>query len=156
MDDLQTTSAETRLFPVTESHRDTILTPKSLFESLNLRFNLDVAAAIDGDFVPAKHRYTVNDDGLTLPWSGRVWMNPPYSKPEPWVDKFIQHANGIALLPISRSHWQIRLWQKADGICLMDHLFSFHEHSGFPFQVHLAAFGGECVEALGRLGHVRR
>ena len=30
-------------------------------------------------------------DGLQLPWHGRVWMNPPYSKDllAPFVDKLI-------------------------------------------------------------------
>ena len=153
---MTTLSMTNRLFNVDGRATDNVLTPRSLFEALTIRFDLDVAASVDGDFVPADRRFTVEDDGLIQPWSGRVWMNPPYSKPQPWVDKFIQHSHGIALLPISRSHWQIRLWQEADGICLMDHLFSFHDHSSFPFQVHLAAFGEECVEALSRLGRVRR
>jgi phage N-6-adenine-methyltransferase len=31
--------------------------------------------------VGAAHYFTAADDGLTLDWYGRVWLNPPYSQP---------------------------------------------------------------------------
>lgn len=61
-------------------------------------------------WIPAKARFTVVDDGLSQPWKGRVWMNPPYSKLTPWVDRFMAHGNGIALLPFSNSAWWRKLW----------------------------------------------
>ena len=27
------------------------------------------------------------DDGLAAAWSGRIWLNPPYSDPRPWAEK---------------------------------------------------------------------
>jgi ParB family chromosome partitioning protein len=36
------------------------------------------------ELVQAAVYYTKDDDGLTRPWSGRVWMNPPYSKGLIW------------------------------------------------------------------------
>ena len=30
--------------------------------------------------VQAKQFYTIEDDGLTKPWYGRVWLNPPYGR----------------------------------------------------------------------------
>ena len=92
-------------------------TPKYLFAEMALEFDLDVAAPIGGvAWIPAKHYYTQNDDALTKDWFGLVWMNPPYSKPAPWVDKFIDHANGLALLPMSKSAWSLKLWNSADAI----------------------------------------
>jgi hypothetical protein len=38
------------------------------------------------------------DCGLTAEWSGRVWLNPPYSNVHEWLDKMIEHGNGIALV----------------------------------------------------------
>jgi phage N-6-adenine-methyltransferase len=41
--------------------------------------------------IEAKHYLTKQDDALSHPWFGRVWMNPPYSMPkiERFIDKLI-------------------------------------------------------------------
>lgn len=48
----------------------------------------------------AKIMYNKSDDGLTKEWAGRVWLNPPYSRPliGQFVRKLAEHGNGIALL----------------------------------------------------------
>ena len=59
-------------------------TPRLIFETMGLQFDLDVAAPITGSpWVGASNFYSIEDDGLAQPWSGKVWMNPPYSKPSP-------------------------------------------------------------------------
>ena len=39
------------------------------------------SSEIANQIIQAKAYYTIQDDGLTKPWAGRVWMNPPYSQP---------------------------------------------------------------------------
>ena len=47
--------------------------------------DLDVAAAPRNAKAP--RFYTREDDGLTQPWRGQVWCNPPYSDCGAWVRK---------------------------------------------------------------------
>lgn len=49
------------------------------------KFTLDVAAAEHNAKAPKF--YTREDDGLSQPWTGVVWCNPPYSDCGAWVRK---------------------------------------------------------------------
>lgn len=74
-------------------------TPKEVIDSLG-QFDLDPCAPIVPLWRTATVMYNKNDDGLVQEWSGRVWLNPPYSRPliELFVRKLATHGNGIALL----------------------------------------------------------
>lgn len=83
-------------------------TPWPIVRQLEMEFgvfDLDPCCVPDTAKVP--RYYTEDDDGLALPWFGRVFLNPPYSKPAPWLEKAIAETRSrstalvIALLPVA-------------------------------------------------------
>ena len=140
---------------------DQHFTPKWVFEALNLEFDLDVASSDLNTFVPAKRKLTETDNGLTSHWTGLVWMNPPYSKPAPWIDKFIVHNNGIALIPITRGKWWDRVWESNGLIVPTPYNFKFERPDGvkrdITFRTMFWALGQQAKTALiqSNLGKVR-
>lgn len=75
-------------------------TPPEIFDAMNTTFDLDVATIKYGLYwIPAKHHYYKELDGLKQKWFGFVWCNPPYgNQTEQWLEKFVKHNNGIALV----------------------------------------------------------
>lgn len=97
--------------PQTEKTSDDYYTPQWIFDALAIRFTIDVASPPGGcDWIPADHYYTKEDDGLTQPWHGTIWMNPPFSKPAPWINRWIEHGDGVAITPMSKSRWFNDMW----------------------------------------------
>lgn len=76
-------------------------TPQFIFDALNLVFDLDPCSPSSSHWVPASSVFTKEDDGLIRDWFGLVWMNPPFGGRNgqvPWLEKFVSHGNGIALV----------------------------------------------------------
>jgi len=79
-------------------------TPQWLFDLLNkeFEFTLDVCALPENTKCP--RYFTPEDNGLTQPWDGTCWMNPPYGTTiKDWMGKAKQEAlNGstvVCLVP---------------------------------------------------------
>jgi len=108
-------------FVVQKVSTDEWYTPPFVFEAFGIAFDLDPCAAPDGKgFVPAKMYIRPPANGLYRPWSGRVFMNPPYGKREghvPWLRKFLDHGNGIAVVrAYTSAGWFHDLIPEADGV----------------------------------------
>jgi phage N-6-adenine-methyltransferase len=86
------------------SETDQWETPQDFFDNLNAihRFTLDVCALPSNAKCP--NFFTPSQDGLSQPWTGTCWMNPPYGRQiGRWVRKAYESAqNGakvVCLLP---------------------------------------------------------
>ena len=152
------------LFPMPQWERttDDYYTPKWIFDALGLEFDLDVACPPDGPpHTPAKAWYTQETNGLTSPWLGLVWMNPPYSNTTPWVVKWIQHGNGLALLPDLNRQWRNDLYEHADGIVALPAKMKFDvlddRRGDIRYSTCLYAIGDHATQALhqANIGRVR-
>jgi hypothetical protein len=136
---------------------DDCYTPRWVFDAAGLVFDIDVAAPVDPArrTCPATRYLTPVEDGLTQPWEGLVWMNPPYSNPSPWTRRFAQHGNGLALVRATkRCGWMGPLLGCADGITLLLDV-SFARPDGSLLELMnpliLAACGPVAVGALARV-----
>lgn len=108
-------------------------TPAYVFEALGCSFDLDVAhPAARATHVPARQFIAANS--LEQNWFGYVWMNPPFgarNSLKPWLDKFFDHGNGIALTPDRTSApWWQEAARKADAILFIDGKVKFIRPDG--------------------------
>jgi hypothetical protein len=141
--------------PPQSAESDERYTPQWVFDGLGMMFDLDPAAPAEGgDCVPARKRYTSLEDGLTQPWDGVVWLNPPFTQLAPWIARFVEHGRGLFLGPISNSRPWMKIAQGADRIWLCkDFAFTHPTHAGrrTSMPIGFIAYGPESVEGLTRL-----
>lgn len=130
--------------------------PAWIFDAFGVIFDLDVCAPEGGvPWIPAKKSFSKLDDGLTQDWYGLVYMNPPYSKTTPWVEKFKKHNNGIALMPVTASNWCKDFMQTVEAFCIADQRIYFQhptkKKKPIMWQTGFYALG-EGVEILEKAG----
>lgn len=77
---------------------DTLQTPKYITNPL-APFDLDPCAGENTNIAKVNWWDGRGEDGLKNDWHGFVWCNPPFSEKEIWIEKMIDHGNGILLLP---------------------------------------------------------
>lgn len=126
-------------------------------------FDLDPAAPMERKrpWPTAKNHFTIEDDGLSKEWFGRVWLNPPYrGKIEEWMGKMADHGNGVALVfAKTETRWFFdTVWEKASAVLFIKGRINFFSVTGRPVSGStsartasvLVAYGQENAAALER------
>lgn len=142
---------------------DVWLTPPFILKALGA-FDLDPAAVAEPRPWPtAEQHYTIHDNGLSKPWHGRVWLNPPYGGPSivgPWMRRMAAHNRGTALI-FARTETAVffeTVWRAATACLFLEGRLFFHypdgraakNNSGGPSV--LIAYGAEDAAILERCG----
>lgn len=144
----------------TASSRDDWQTPVHIVASLG-EFDLDPCANWQEPTRLAKRGFVFSDNGLTQPWKGRVWLNPPYgASTQDWIIRLVQHGNGIALIPprMGAQWFHTCVLDTFDGILFHKGRIAFlNPDSGRPVKENNAdsifvAYGESNVTALEKSG----
>lgn len=112
--------------------KDEWLTPPSIISALG-DFDLDPCAPIVRPWDMAKRHFTINDNGLTRRWEGRVWLNPPYGKETfKWMARLAEHRSGIALIfaRTDTKGFHREIFAKARGIFFFAGRINFYHVDG--------------------------
>lgn len=135
-------------------------TPRELvaaLESVFGRFDLDPCAAstdAKGARVKARVRLTVSDDGLSVPWKGRVFVNPPYGRQlGAWVAKCAGEASSgatvVGLVPARTDTrwWHLYIAGAADVFMLRGRLKFGDGAMPAPFPSAIVVWGASATQA---------
>jgi phage N-6-adenine-methyltransferase len=153
----------------TSSESDEWATPPSFVRPLADAiggFDVDPAAGAETSPI-ADVAFTESDDGLSQPWHGDVWCNPPYSDMADWTAKAVSESrrgdvDSITYLVKgdSSTDWWHRAASAADAVAMIDHRLSFGGGGdAAPFASHVFIFGdvpGDVYRVLERRGAVFR
>lgn len=136
--------------------KDEWLTPPEIIKALG-KFDLDPCAPINRPWDMAHEHFTIEHDGLSQIWSGRIWCNPPYGlEAAKWLDRLSRHKNGIALI-FARTETKMffeYVWHKAAALKFIEGRLYFHHANGMRANANagapsvLIAYGEENAEIL--------
>ena len=121
-------------FNTNTENKEEWLTPPELIAALG-EFDLDPCAPPPNrrPWPMAKQHYDKAMDGLSQPWFGRVWCNPPYGRTTfVWLNRLAAHGNGIALI-FARTEtrgFHAEIWEKADAVFFFEGRICFHKITG--------------------------
>lgn len=123
-------------------------TPQELFEQLNKEFEFDVDVCATAENTKCKEFFSPQQDGLSKPWEGVAWMNPPYGREIcEWMHKAYDEAECgsgtiVCLVP---AHTDTKWWHdwvmKATEIRLIKGRLKFNDSkNSAPFPSAIVIF----------------
>lgn len=117
--------------------------------------------------VLALHGISLPHDGLTAPWFGAVWCNPPYSDPKPWIKRCAEHDDTTVALvkcDTATSTWRELIWPTAQLVCFPFRRLKFFQpakparaatakwaNALIFWRLNLDTFNPEPLEQIGKL-----
>jgi hypothetical protein len=110
------------------------LTPRPIIDALG-PFDLDPCAADPRPWDCAATNYALADDGLSKPWFGRVWLNPPFDRYQvgEWIERLATHGRGMALIHVrTETQWFRVIWRHASAILFLAERVTFRKPDGSP------------------------
>jgi len=142
-----------------DGHHAGHLTPPGLVEALG-KFDLDPCGAVGHELTDRTYLRENGQDGLTEPWEGRVWLNPPHGEAASlFLARLAEHGCGIALISArTNAHWfHQQVWEKASGILFLKERVEFLCSDGTAEKHHysppscLVAYGQKDAAVLRRI-----
>ena len=143
---------------------ETWLTPPHILEALGGAdsFALDPCAAINQPWPTACQQLTELENGLSVRWFGRVWLNPPYSTKAiaPFMARMADHNQGTALV-FARTETETfcrYIWDRATALLFIEGRLHFHRIDGTRAKANsgapsvLCAYGRDDAERLAECG----
>ena len=124
-------------------------TPKEFFDKLSGIFNFTLDACALPENAKCKDYYTPEDNGLSKPWRGEVWCNPPYGREiSSWVKKAYEESQKeynsfvLMLLPArTDTRWWWEYVQGKATLFFIKGRVKFGDHNvGAPFPSVLALY----------------
>ena len=101
--------------------------------------DLDPATCADAQqLVQAKSFYTLEDDGLSQPWYGRVYLNAPYSRGvmDAFIHKLLVSSAVEAWIVLANNatetKWAQRLLVASRLVCFLSSRVDFIDAAGVP------------------------
>lgn len=132
---------------------DTWLTPPEIVQALG-NFDLDPCCPPNMPWHNAPREYT--EHGYAMRWTGRVWLNPPYSDASVWMELMSRHDCGTAIL-FARTETKMFfdwVWPKASAMLFIQGRLHFYRPDGTRAKGNaggpsvLIAYGNSDAESL--------
>lgn len=118
------------------SGRPSWATPTALFARLDAEFHFTLDSAASAENAKCDRFYTEADDGLSKPWRGVVFCNPPYGRDlEKWIRKgwlsSTEGATVVMLVPArTDTHWWARYASLSSEIRFVHGRIRFDDGTG--------------------------
>lgn len=113
------------------------LTPRWILDPMGPR-KTDPCANAVRPWDCAEINYTVADDGLSLPWLGKVWLNPPFHRYQitAWLRRMAQHNLGMVLTHVrTDTGWYRIIRESASALFYLDRRVIFLDEFGRPQRI---------------------